>query len=70
MKFEIDLDLADAITEANLRRILKSLQADYKNRKAGKKIAIFDTDKNRDLAELKQHIDAFKLVGRYYGAKV
>jgi hypothetical protein len=33
-------------------------------------MAIFDTDKDKDLAELKRHIDAFKLVQRYYGVKI
>jgi hypothetical protein len=70
MKVEIDLDLADEITTANLKRVLKSLREDYKNRKAGKKIAIFDTDKVRDLAELNLHIYAFKLVMKYYGVKI
>jgi hypothetical protein len=70
MKLEISSDLLEEITAAELQRTLKSLQKDAKDRKAGKKISIFSTDKDKDLAELKQHIDAFKLVGRYYGAKV
>jgi hypothetical protein len=49
---------------------MKQLQQDYKLRKSGKWMAIFDTDKAADLAELKRHIDAFKLVGKYYGAKL
>ena len=70
MKIEVSSDLLEEITAAELQRTLKQLQQDYKLRKAGKWMAIFDTDKAADLAELKQHIDAFKLVGRYYGAKV
>jgi hypothetical protein len=50
--------------------MLASLQQDYKLRKSGKWMAIFDTDKTKDLAELKRHIEAFKLVGKYYGVKV
>ena len=70
MKIEINCDLLEAITAAELKITLKSLQKDYKDRKAGKDIAIFNFDKAKDLAELKQHIDAFKLVGRYYGVKI
>ena len=70
MKIEISSDLLEEITAAELKLTLKSLQKDYKDRKAGKDIAIFNFDKAADLAELKQHIDAFKLVGRYYGAKI
>jgi hypothetical protein len=70
MKIEVSSDLLEEITAAELQRTMKQLQQDYKLRKAGKWMAIFNTDKAADLAELKQHIDAFKLVGRYYGAKV
>jgi hypothetical protein len=69
MKIEVSSDLLEEITAAELKLTLKSLQRDYRDRKAGKWVAIFDTDKAADLAELKQHIDAFKLVGRYYGVK-
>jgi hypothetical protein len=70
MKIEVSSDLLEEITAAELKLTLKSLQKDYKDRKAGKHMYIFSSDKAADLAELKQHIDAFKLVGRYYGAKV
>lgn len=70
MKVEVSSDLLEEIAAEELQRTLKSLQKDYKDRKAGKDIAIFNFDKNKDLAELQQHIDAFKLVGKYYGVKV
>ncbi len=70
MNIEIGSDLIEEITAVELQRTLKSLQQDYKARKAGKWMAIFDTDKDKDLAELKRHIDAFKLVQRYYGVKI
>jgi hypothetical protein len=70
MKIEVSSDLLEEIVAAELQRTLKSLQKDYKDRKAGKQMYIFNSDKAADLAELKQHIDAFKLVGRYYGAKL
>jgi len=67
MKIEIGTDLLEEITAVELKRTLKQLDADYKARKAGKNIAIFSLNKADDLLELKQHIDAFKLVSRYYG---
>lgn len=70
MKIEVSSDLLEEITAAELKLTLKSLQRDYRDRKAGKQMYIFNSDKAADLAELKQHIDAFKLVGRYYGVKV
>ena len=70
MKIEVSSDLLEEITAAELKITLKSLQRDYRDRKAGKQMYIFSSDKAEDLAELKQHIDAFKLVGRYYGVKV
>lgn len=69
MKIEVSSDLLEEITAAELQSTMKQLQQDYKLRKAGKWMAIFDTDKAADLAELKRHIDAFKLVGKYYGVK-
>ena len=69
-KIEIEPDLLEEITAAEIKRMLASLQQDYKLRKSGKWMAIFDTDKAKDLAELKRHIEAFKLVGKYYGVKV
>jgi hypothetical protein len=70
VKIEIEAALLEEITAAEIKRMLASLQRDYKLRKEGKWMAIFDTDKTKDLAELKRHIEAFKLVGRYYGVKV
>jgi hypothetical protein len=70
MKIEVSSDLLEEITATELKITLKSLQRDYRDRKAGKQMYIFSMDKAADLAELKQHIDAFKLVGKYYGAKL
>jgi hypothetical protein len=70
MKLEISSDLLEEITAAELQRTLKSLQKDIKDRKAGKKISIFSTDKAEDVAELKRHIEAFKLVLKYYGVEL
>jgi hypothetical protein len=70
MKIEVSSDLLEEITAAELQRTMESLQKDYRDRKAGKQMYIFSSDKAADLAELKRHIEAFKLVGKYYGVKV
>jgi hypothetical protein len=46
---------------------LENLEVDLENRKAGTGIAVFDTNKKKDIAEIKRHIDAFKTVLKYYG---
>ena len=66
MKIEIDNSLLEEIAAAELKRTVASLKEDHKKRKAGVKIAIFDIDKAKDVAELKRHIDAFELVLKYY----
>lgn len=70
VKIEIGSDLLEELTATELSRTLKNLEQDYRSRKAGKKIFIFSTDKAADLAELKRHIEAFKLVAKYYGVKI
>jgi hypothetical protein len=67
VKIEIEPDLLEEVTTEGLKRVLLCLKEDYKGRKAGQQISIFHTDKDKDLAELKRHIDAFKLVLKYYG---
>ena len=66
MKIEIDNRLLEEIAAAELKRTVASLKEDHKKRKAGVKIAIFDIDKAKDVAELKRHIEAFELVLKYY----
>jgi hypothetical protein len=66
VKIEIDNRLLEEIAAAELKRTVASLKEDHKKRKAGVKIAIFDLDKAKDMAELKRHIDAFELVLKYY----
>lgn len=70
MKIEIDVDLAEQVTAVELSRTMANLVDDYEKRKAGVGMSIFHKDKKKDLAELKRHIDAFKLVTLYYGVKL
>ena len=59
----------DDITKDNLKGALKDLKEDYKRRKKGHPLAIFKHAKSDDLNEIKRHIEAFKLVLKYYGVK-
>ena len=64
---ELDWDTVDGITTSTMKSLLQSLEVDLENRKAGTGMAIFDTNKKKDIAEIKRHIDAFKTVLKYYG---
>lgn len=64
---ELDWDTIDKITTCSMKSILENLEVDLENRKKDKGIAVFDTNKKKDIAEIKRHIDAFKTVLKYYG---
>ena len=68
MKIEVDVDweLTDSIVSKNLSDLLDTLEQDYEKRKQGTGMAIFDTDKDKDLKLLKKHIKAMKLILKYY----
>lgn len=70
MKIEIDVDLADQVTLTKLEHDLKSLDLTYEQRKKNNKVMFFHNDKATDLAEIKRHMDAFKLVISYYKVPV
>ena len=65
---ELDWDMIDKITTCSMKGLVESLEDDLEKRKAGTGLAIFDTNKKKDIAEIKRHIDAFKTVLKYYGA--
>jgi hypothetical protein len=67
MKVEICSQGLDAIVRSDLKSVLDSLKRDLKARKSGKGVGIFDTDKAEDVAEIQRHIEAFKIVLKYYG---
>jgi len=70
MRYRHDTELFDDITKDNLKGALDVLKEDYKRRKKGHALAIFEHDINEDLTEIKRHIKAFKTVLLYYGVKV
>jgi hypothetical protein len=63
---EIDMDSADRITVQNLNNLLECLENDYELRKEDRGMAIFESDKDKDLKILKKHIKSFKTVLKYY----
>jgi len=67
MLVDIHPDCCEAIVRTDIKNVLGSLEKDYKERQRGKGTAVFDNDKKRDLAMLKKHIGAMKVVLRYYG---
>ena len=69
MKVEVCSHGLDAIVRSDLKSVLHSLKRDLKARKSGKGVGIFDTDKAKDVAEIQRHIDAFKIVLKYYGGR-
>ena len=69
MKIEVCIEGVNAIVRSELNETLKCLKDDLKRRKKGNSIAIFHMNKDEDVAELNRHIDAYKVVLRYYGAE-
>lgn len=67
--FELDWEMMDKIAVAAMKDILESLKTDLENRKEGNGMAIFDHDQEKDVAEIEQHVNAFKIVLRYFGEK-
>ena len=66
---ELDWDTVDNIVKQELVSLKANLKEDLKKRKAGKGMAIFETDKTLDIALIKEHIEAFDLILKYYGVK-
>ena len=68
MKIEVCIEGVNDIVRSDLTNSLDNLKDDLKRRKKGTSIAIFHLKKDEDIAELERHVEAFKLVMRYYGA--
>jgi hypothetical protein len=64
---ELDWDTIDRITTSSMKSLIDSLEDDLERRKADTGMAIFEVDKELDIALIEKHIDAFKLVLKYYG---
>ena len=66
---ELDWDTVDGIARASMHSVLENLQKDLAERKNGDGMAIFVTEQEFDVILIEKHIDAFKLVLKYYGEK-
>ena len=64
---ELDWDTIDRITISSMKSVVESLEADLEKRKNDTGMAIFEKNKKKDIALMEKHIDAFKLVLKYYG---
>ncbi len=64
---ELDWDTIDKITTCSMKSLVESLEVDLEKRKADTGMAIFEVEKELDIAMIEKHIDAFKLVLKYYG---
>jgi len=64
---ELDWDTIDRITICSMKSVVESLEADLEKRKDDTGMAIFEKNKKKDIALIEKHIDAFKLVLKYYG---
>ncbi len=67
--FELDWEMMDKIAIAAMKDTFESLKTDLENRKEGNGMPIFDHDQEKDVAEIEQHVNAFKIVLRYFGEK-
>ena len=67
---ELDWDTIDKITTCSMKSLVESLEVDLEKRRADTGIAIFEVEKELDIALIEKHIDAFKLVLKYYGEQV
>jgi hypothetical protein len=66
IEVEVDWELSDIIVAKNLKELLDVLEHDLDCRKRDVGMAIFDTDKDKDIKLLKKHIKAMKLILKYY----
>jgi hypothetical protein len=66
---ELDYDAVDDIVKQQLRILRDYLKDDLERRKEDNGMAIFETDKEADIILMKEHIEAFNLILRYYGEK-
>jgi hypothetical protein len=66
---ELDWDTVDNIVKQELASLKDNLEQDLKKRKKDTGMAIFETDKEADIILIKEHIEAFNVILRYYGVK-
>ncbi len=67
VSIELDWDAIDKIATCSMKSLVENLEADLEKRKADTGMAIFEKNKKKDIALIEKHIEAFKLVLKYYG---
>jgi len=69
MEITIDIDPEeyDKLVVEYLKEQKELMKSFLENRKDDTGMAIFDTDKDKDIEKIKEHIKAFKLLISYYG---
>jgi hypothetical protein len=60
-------EFIDQVVGVELAKAHGSLTKDLRARKRGSSIALFDTDKDRDVEIIQSHLQAFETVAGYYG---
>ena len=64
----VEFEQIQSIIKHELTWDLEQMKKDLKARKKGECMAIWDHDQDKDVALIKEHIEALKLVLKYYGA--
>ena len=69
MKIEIDIndDTADLLIVENLKQTIAMMRQDLELRRNDEGIAIFSTEKERDIDEMIHHIMSFQTTLAYFG---
>jgi hypothetical protein len=65
IQISIDDETFDSIIDQGIKDIYSNLKDDYNRRKSDTGMAIFETDMEADLEELRKLIKAFKRVMKY-----
>lgn len=66
---DLDWDTIDRITTSSMKSVLENLEIELQKRKNDSGMAIFVTEKQYDVILLERHVEAFKLILKYYGDK-
>ncbi len=66
---DLDWDTIDRITTSSMKSVLENLEIDLQKRKNDSGMAIFVKEQQYDIILLEKHIEAFKLILKYYGER-
>ena len=67
MKIEAPVETVHQFLVADLKEVMSDMMDSFNARTKGDiEFAVFDDDRDADLAEIQKHIDALDLIIRYY----